>query len=256
MKKIPLPSELCYLFGMLVVAVGTAFMEHAGFGLAPIVAPAFVLHDALLPILPWFSFGIATYVVQGILLIVLALILRRFNLYFLFSFLSGFLLGTLLDLSDLVLAHLCEGESGLWLFAHTTDARLCLLMLGILLYSMGVSLLIHSYFAPEVYELFVDEISLHSKWSFPVVKILYDWGSVIVAVLVSFIVMGKVDLHAVGSGTLLFALLDGVLIGTFSNLHNRIFRTVDLFPLRHFFHRDEALEEAKEGAEEKKEINH
>lgn len=245
MKKLPFPSELCYLFGMLVVAVGTACMEHAGFGLAPIATPAFVLHDALLPYLPWFSFGIATYVVQGLLLLVLALILRRFNTYFLFSFLSGFLLGTLIDLSDFALEHLCESDNGIWLFAHTTDARLCLLMLGILLYSMGVSLLLHSYFAPEVYELFADEISIKSGWSFPVVKILYDWGSVIVAAVTSLIVMGEVDNRAVGSGTLLFALLDGVLIGTFSNLHNRLFRTVDLFPLRRFFHREEA-DESKE----------
>ena len=76
-KKLPFPSELCYLFGMLVVAVGTAFMEHAGFGLAPIAAPAYVLHDALLPYLPWFSFGIATFVVQGLLLAVLSLILQQ-----------------------------------------------------------------------------------------------------------------------------------------------------------------------------------
>lgn len=238
-KKLPFPSELCYLFGMLVAAVGTAFMEHAGFGLAPIAAPAFVLHDALLPYLPWFTFGFATVVVQSLLLTILAIILRRFNIYFLFSFLSGAILSAFIDLSDLVLEHLCDGEGGLWLFEHTTDARLCMLMLGILLYSMGVTLLLHSYFAPEVYELFADEISIKSKWSFPVVKILYDWGSVIVAALASLIVMGKVDNHAVGSGTLLFALLDGVLIGTFSNLHNRAFRTVDLLPFRHFFHRDE-----------------
>lgn len=244
MKKLPLPSELCYLLGMMVLAIGTVFMEHAELGLAPIVAPAYVIHDWLSPYLPWLSFGVATFLFQGILLLVLALILQRFNLYFLFSFLSGFLMGTLFDVVEALLTKIPTGS--LWLFSHETGARVCLLFLGIILYSAGVSLLLFSYFAPEVYELFVDELSLAYGWRFPLVKTIYDCASILLALVISFIALGHVDLRGVGLGSVIFAILDGGFIALFSALNKRIIRGVDLLPWRRFFHRDE---EEKAGEE-------
>jgi uncharacterized membrane protein YczE len=37
-------SELAYLFGILILALGTAFMEKADFGMSMVVAPAYLIH--------------------------------------------------------------------------------------------------------------------------------------------------------------------------------------------------------------------
>ena len=51
--------ELSYLFGMLILAFGNAFMEKADFGMSMVVAPAYLLHLLVSKFLPFFTFGMA-----------------------------------------------------------------------------------------------------------------------------------------------------------------------------------------------------
>ena len=44
MKKRIFYTELAYFLGLLILAVGTAFMERANFGVSMVVAPAYLLH--------------------------------------------------------------------------------------------------------------------------------------------------------------------------------------------------------------------
>ena len=37
-------SELAYVFGMVILALGTAMMELADFGMSMVVAPAYLVH--------------------------------------------------------------------------------------------------------------------------------------------------------------------------------------------------------------------
>ena len=37
-------SEYAYIFGILFLALGTALMEKADFGMSMVVAPAYILH--------------------------------------------------------------------------------------------------------------------------------------------------------------------------------------------------------------------
>ena len=67
--------ELSYLFGMLILAFGNAFMEKADFGMSMVVAPAYLVHRWLSPIFPIVTFGMAEYLLQFVLLVLLAIIL-------------------------------------------------------------------------------------------------------------------------------------------------------------------------------------
>ena len=80
MKKRSFYTEIAYFVGILFLAFGTAFMERANFGLSMVVAPAYILHVKLSEFLPFFSFGTASYCVQAILIIVIALLMRRFKI--------------------------------------------------------------------------------------------------------------------------------------------------------------------------------
>lgn len=79
MKK-KIYAELAYVLGLVILAFGTALMERADFGMSMVVAPAYILHLKLRDVLPFFSFGMAEYCLQAVLIVVLCLVLRRFRL--------------------------------------------------------------------------------------------------------------------------------------------------------------------------------
>ena len=97
-KKGVLSSEAAYVLGIIVLALGTAFMERADFGMSMVVAPAYLFYLKLSQFIPWFTFGMAEYCFQAVLLIIIALVMRRFKSMYLFSFVTAFIYGIILDL--------------------------------------------------------------------------------------------------------------------------------------------------------------
>ena len=61
-------SELAYFIGIFVLALGTAFMEKADFGISMVVAPAYLIYLKVSEYVPFFSFGMSEYVFQAFLL--------------------------------------------------------------------------------------------------------------------------------------------------------------------------------------------
>ena len=92
-------SELAYFIGIFVLALGTALMEKADFGISMVVAPAYLIHLKVSEYIPFFSFGVSEYVFQAVLLIFLSLVMGKFKKSYLLSFATAFLYGTILDLA-------------------------------------------------------------------------------------------------------------------------------------------------------------
>ena len=86
MKKKVFYTELSYAMGLVIMAFAAAFTAKADFGMSMVVAPAYILHLKVSQLLPWFSFGVAEYVLQGALVLLTIIIMRRFRLSYLFSF--------------------------------------------------------------------------------------------------------------------------------------------------------------------------
>lgn len=104
MKKKVFYTELSYVLGLIIMAFGAAFTEKSNFGMSMVVAPAYILHLKVSEFLPWFTFGVAEYVFQGFLIVLTVVIVRRFKLSYLFSFVTAVLYGTLLDCISVVLS--------------------------------------------------------------------------------------------------------------------------------------------------------
>ena len=96
MKK-KFSSELAYVLGLLLVASGVMLMEKADFGVSMVVAPAYVIYRWLSPMWRFFSFGMAIYCFQAVLLVVMCLVLRKFRISYLFSFVTAVIYGHILD---------------------------------------------------------------------------------------------------------------------------------------------------------------
>jgi len=194
--------ETAYVLGLFVLALGTAFMERANFGMSMVVAPAYLIHLLVSPTFPFFSFGMSEYVFQAVLIILLSLVMGKAKKSYLFSFVTAFLYGVVLDLAMGIVA-LLPFAGMAW--------RVVFYLVGLLTCSTGVTLLLHTYFPPEAYELVVKEFS--QKFGIPLgkTKTVYDCCSCLLGIVLSFCFFGT--FVGVKWGTILCALVNGWLIG-------------------------------------------
>ena len=219
-------TELAYVFGLVFVAFGVAFMEKSDFGVSMVVAPAYLLHLKISQTYSFFTFGTAEYTLQAVLLIVMMLILRKFSLSYLFSFVTAFIYGMILDLCMMVIADI------------PTDSmvmRLVLYVVGMWLCAIGISLFFHTYIAPEVYELFVKELSAKFHVEIHRFKTCYDICSCLIGVILSFCFFGLWVFVGVKWGTIFCALINGSMIALCSKFFDKFFEFKDGLKLRKYF---------------------
>jgi len=226
MKKMTFYSELAYLLGLLLVAVGTAFMTLADFGLSMVAAPSYILHLGLSERFEFLSFGVCDYLAQTVILIIMMLVLRKFRITYFFSFVTAVLYGCILDLVLIPASLLSVGGMAL---------RVVYFIAGLVIVPMGVALLFRTYLAPGVHELFVKEIVSHFKLDTGKTKTVYDCIFCLLSVALSFAFFGLWQFRGVGIGTIVCALVNGAIIGAFAKLYDKLFDFKDRWALRKYF---------------------
>lgn len=219
-------TEAAYAIGLITLALGTALMERANFGMSMVVAPAYLIYLKVSNYLSWFSFGMAEYCFQAFLIIVLAIVLHRFKRKYVFSFITAFIYGNILDIM-MNAVNLVPGNEIL--------QRIACYSIGLVMCAVGVSLLFHTYIPPEAYELFVKEVSSRFDLDINKTKTVYDCCSCIVAIAMSFLFIGFWRFEGVKLGTVLCALINGWMIGQCSNCFEKHFDFVDTFGFRKRF---------------------
>lgn len=226
MKKRVFYTELCYISGLIIMAFAAAFTEKADFGMSMVVAPAYILHLKVSEFLPWFSFGVAEYCFQGLLVVITIVVMRRFKASYLFSFVTAFLYGTLLDIAMLIISALPESTFGF---------RVLWYILGTVFCSLAVSLFFHTYLSPEAYELIVKELSSKLGCNINIVKTAYDCFSTLIGIILSFAFFGFGVFEGVKWGTVICALINGYLISLFTKLLERFFKFENRFAIEKYF---------------------
>lgn len=214
MKKKTMFTESAYVLGLIILAFGTALITVSNLGVSMIVAPAYLLHLKISPVLPFFSFGMAEYTLQGVIIVVMCLVLRKFHFSYLFSFVTAVLYGFCLDGSLLLLS------------AVTIDIlyiKIALFVIGMLLASLGVALFFRTYISPEAYELFVKKVSAKYGIEIHKFKIGYDAVSFVVSVVMSFVFFGFGVFRGIGWGTVASTLINGAFISFWSKVLGKSF---------------------------------
>lgn len=222
-KKPVVYSEVAYLVGIVLLAIGNSLYAFGDLGMSMVVAPAYILHLALVDVLPFFSFGVAEYTIQALVIVALIVMMRRVKARYFLSFCTTLIYGVFLDLF-MALAALLPTLLGVRIVAY---------VVGVLISSAGVALLFVPYFPPGLYEVFVQEIVNRWNLRLGVVKTVYDVCSLLVAVALSLLVFG--GFRGIGVGTVVCAFLNGTLIQWFGTLYHRCFVFKDAFSWRNFF---------------------
>ena len=218
MKRPVFYTELAYIIGMLFLALGTALMSTGGFGVSMVVAPAYILHLKLSQTLSFFSFGMAEYVLQAIVLILMMCMLRQAKICYLFTVVTAVLYGFLLDAAMALMALLPQSVLASQILYYCTGALLC---------AFAISQLLRSYLPPAAYELFVKEATAKFHKPLGTVKTIYDCASLLLSLGMSLAFFGSIQ--GIGIGTVICAILNGTLIHFFSKISDK------LWTFRHFF---------------------
>lgn len=232
MKKITRSSELLWVLGVVLVALGVAICGKADLGVSMIAAPAFVVYEAIAPLWSGFSVGMTEYIIQGLLLILLCVVVRRFNWRYLLAFAVAVLYGYTLNFF-------------LWLLGGVSfDAvwlRWVMLLVGDLVTAAGVACFFRTYLPLQVYELFVAEVS--ARFSLPIgrVKWAFDVSLLVLSAALALILFGDAgtfdwatigtrSFHSLGLGTLVTTAINSPLITWAGRGIDRLFDAGARFP--------------------------
>ena len=214
-------GEVAYILGTVFCALGVCLSAKSGLGVSTVVAPAFVLSSYLEPIAPFFTFGNTEYIVQGLVLILLAVFVRRVTLSYPLSLVTAVIYGVTLDLWRLVFGTNPVEEVYL---------KIIFMVLGALITELSIALILRSYLPQQAYDFAVKEISVVKKYNMNKVKWIYDISSLVVAIALMLILFHKFDFSLIGIGTLVIAVVNAPMIGLFGKLFDKFIDFSPLFP--------------------------
>ena len=232
MKKIDKSSELLWILGIVFVALGVAICSKANLGVSMIAAPAFVVSEALASLCGLFSVGVTEYVIQGIILVILCIVVRRFKWTYLLAFAVAVIYGYTLNL----FIWLLSGASfdAIWL-------RWIMLIVGDVITAFGVACFFRTYMPLQVFELFVAEVKNKFNLELSKTKWIFDISLLIISMMLALSLFGDADsfdwstigyssFHSIGLGTLVTTAINSPIIALMGKLIDRLFDPSPRFP--------------------------
>lgn len=214
MIKIKKANELLWAFGIIFVALGVAICNKSNLGVSMIAAPAFIISEFLSSFSQFFSVGVTEYIMQGVILVVLCCVIRKFDWRFLLTFVVAVIYGYTLDL----FLWLLEG-----FVLETVTSRWICLIIGDMITAFGVACFFRTYMPLQVYELFVSQISKKFKFKLTKVKSLFDISLLFISITFAltlfddtkefaWIKIGYISFHNLGLGTIVTTVINAPLI--------------------------------------------
>ena len=208
MKKMKIFSELAYILGMIFLSFGVIFTIKSDLGIAPLQTPAYIIYEAL----PYLSFGTYNYLFQLILVILLCIIIRKFNVKYILSFFSAVIYGFCLDGADFLLKNL---------YANSMYMKILFFAIGFFLIAFGVTFFFKTNLPLMPLDIFVKDFSSHKYLKISNVKIIFDISILCSGIILSLSIFKK--LVGIGIGTFIRGFFSGITIKFLGKGMDRIF---------------------------------
>lgn len=205
-KKIEINKFFTYFLGLILLAFGVVFTVKANYGVTVAASIAYVFSQKIKII----SFGTFSYIVQGIVFLLMIANMRKINLKYILAFLTSVISGYSIDGVTYLLGNLS---------INTHILRIIVFILSVVLISMGLVLLIKSKLPILPFDMFVMELSLKYNIKLGKFKRAFDIICFLIAAVFSFIFFGK--LNGLHLGTILSALAIGPCIDLFISIFDR-----------------------------------
>ena len=198
-------GEIALIVIILINSLGVVLMLYSGSGISAIssVPYAFSL------VFPKISLGTWTYIFQGLLVLSLMIMRKKFVAPYLFSFLVGFAFSEMLDIHEM------------WINALPTalEYRVVYFVISYLLICFGIALSNRCGLPIIPTDLFPRELADITKIKYSRIKIGFDVTCLAITALMTCIILGHLD--GLGIGTILAAFTMGKVIGMIGDQMDR-----------------------------------
>ena len=211
-RRTVLRGEQALLIVVLINSLGVVLMLQSGSGISAIssVPYAFSL------VLPKLSLGTWTYIFQGLLVVSLMILQKRFVPQYLFSFVVGFAFSEMLDVHKLWISGLPMGLGWQLLYFVVSYLLLC----------FGIALANRCQLPIIPTDLFPSDLSNIIGAKYSRVKISFDVICLAVTGLMTGLFLGHLD--GLGIGTVLAAFTMGKVVGLIGDAMDKKVRFVSV----------------------------
>ena len=206
-RQTVLRGELALLLAVVINSFGVVLMLRSGSGISAISSVPYAFSE----LFPRVSMGTWTYIFQGLLVLSLMVLRKRFVPEYLFSFVVGFFFGIMIDFHELWIS---------WL-PQPLPLRVLYFCISYLVICFGIALSNRCRMPIIPTDLFPRELAQITKITYPKVKISFDAICLLVTAGMTLLFLGH--LQGIGIGTVLAALTMGKVIGIMGNWLDRHF---------------------------------
>ncbi len=195
---------VCYFIGLFIMTAGIAISVKSNLGVSPVSSIPYTLTKC------WgIEMGNATILFHCFLVLIQAIILRRkFKIKALLQVPVGVVFGYFTTFCNYLMSFLPEQKN--------IVIRLFMILISIVLVAVGIFLYLPANIVPLAGEGVMQAIADSTGIAFPKVKVAFDITMVVVSVVTCLIVLHS--LGSVGIGTIISAVLVGVVLGQIKRL--------------------------------------
>ena len=194
-------GELALLLVIIMNSFGVVLMLYSGSGISAISSVPY----AFSCVFPKISLGTWTYIFQGLLVLALMILRKKFVVQYLFSFVVGFVFGELLDVHEL------------WINVLPTAIgwRIFYFIASYILICIGIAISNRCKMPIVPTDLFPRELSQITSVAYPKIKISFDVICLIVTAALTGFGLGHIK--GLGIGTVVAAFTMGKGVGIAGN---------------------------------------
>ncbi len=201
-------GEAALPIALVIDSFGVVLMLYSAAGISAISSVPYAFSE----VFPALSLGTWTYIFQGLLVLSLMIMRKKFVPSYLFSFVVGFVFGELLDLHELWINVLPDSLP--W--------RIVWFVVSYVLLSIGIAISNRCGLPIVPTDLFPRELSDITKVGYPKIKICFDVSCLVVTAALTFFGLGHIE--GLGIGTVLAAFTMGKAVGLCGNFLDKHFR--------------------------------
>lgn len=197
-RKIILRGELALTIAIFINSMGVLLMLQSGSGISAISSVTYAFSE----VFPKLTLGTWTYIFQGLLVLTLMILKKRFVPSYLFSFVAGFLFGELMDIHELWIVKL----------PLTIPLRILYFVLSYIILCIGIALSNRCKLPIIPTDLFPRDLSEILKKPYSRVKISFDVTCLLVTACLTYFALGKIMGLGIGTVVAAFTMGKGVAI--------------------------------------------
>ena len=182
-----------------------------------IVCPAYIISEKF----DFLTYGQAEYLIATMVFIIFCLVMKRFKISYLLSYLTGILYALFSDLIKILVPIFNQN------LTISMNMKIGYFFIGMILSGLAVALFYKTYLYPQVYDFFIKVVAQKYQISIKIFKTCFDCSFLIISFIISYVLFGK--LVGIGIGTVIMAFCNGVMIEQFQKIIDQYFVCIPYF---------------------------